>query len=118
MTGPGKVEMKKMSRHIAIMSDGRILDISKLICVAQSREPERILFSEVKGISRSSRTGFSKRRLERTDTTIPGIVDQRNRILDGRHRVLKLQANGETSGLFWTVSSEEIMQAIIASEEG
>jgi hypothetical protein len=99
------------------MPDGRVLDISRLICLVQGREPESIPFSQVRGVSRSSRTGFSKRRLERTDTAIPGIVDQTNRILDGRHRVLKLQANGNTSGLFWKASAEEIEQAIIGGEE-
>jgi len=107
----------QMSRHLATMSDGRLVDISKLVCLVECRQPERIRFSLLKGITRSRQTGFSKKRLELADTTIPGIVDQKNRILDGRHRVLKLQATGETSGLFWRVSSEDIQQAVIDGEE-
>lgn len=106
-----------MTHHVATLADGRTLDIVRLVCLVQRRPPEPISFSQLKGISRSRQTGFSKKRLERANTAIPGIVDQDNRILDGRHRVLKLRASGVTYGLFWKVSPEDIQQAIIDSNE-
>jgi len=98
------------------MSDGRTLDISKLILLLEGRKPVRIAFSSLRGISRSRRTGFSRKRLERVDTTVPGVVDEHHLLLDGRHRVVKLQAAGATSSLFWVASADDIVQATIEGE--
>lgn len=44
------------------------------------------------------------------NTSYPGIVvqDQTYRLIDGRHRVKKLMRAGETGGLFYVLTAEDI----------
>lgn len=47
------------------------------------------------GVNRSKRNGFSVKRLANTDLAYPVIVDENQKLIDGRHRILKALSQGQ-----------------------
>lgn len=49
------------------------------------------------GVNRSKRNGFSVKRLANTDLVYPVIVDESQKLIDGRHRILKALSQGQNN---------------------
>lgn len=93
---PEKVSSHTFSHtHEDILPGGekRILDVSKLWELVKGRVPEQLPMTGdfAKQIDRSRRAGFSSKRLAETDPNYPIILEHTMRLLDGRHRLAKLQ---------------------------
>lgn len=98
--------------HTKTLGDGTLLDIDKLQqLIASTAFPMYI--GNLKGLSRSFQSGFSWARYEACDTTIPGIVDKHNNLLDGRHRAYKIRDNGRATMLVKLATDQEIQLCII-----
>lgn len=117
--GPGTIdgyeerEKEAESTHTKTMPGGEKLDIWKLVQALEGREPEEIRLEDI-APSRSRRHGFSPRRLEESDTAFPLIVDEKGRLLDGRHRALKLLEQGEETAQARRASGADILAAMAA----
>lgn len=103
--------------HTKTLPDGRLVDVRKLWGVAEGRKPEKRSMKELKArkLSRSSRTGFSKKRYDKADTSIPPIVAKNGFVLDGRHRIAKQLDQGRTHAKVVRVSDDEIESAVVKS---
>jgi hypothetical protein len=73
--------------HTATLLDGRKLDVLRLQSLLEHAPVEYLPLDEIKGASRSPKSGFSRRRYERAEPAVAGIVD-------GRHRYLKRKDAG------------------------
>jgi hypothetical protein len=86
---------------VDVRAANRLVDTGKVKLVT-------LPFHRLDGVSRSSRDGFSRRRYGWADPSRPGIVmpnkDGSYRLLDGRHRVLKMKDAGRDSADFFVVS--------------
>lgn len=77
------------------------VDVVKLINRLRSRPIKKVPLDELYGTrhegppSRSPRDGFSKKRMEATDTRHPLIIDNTNYVINGRHRWWKLKGQGK-----------------------
>lgn len=76
-----------------------------------------VYIKDLKGISRLANTGFSSKRYDACDTSIPGIVDKHNNLLDGRHRACKLWDNGYCTIPVKLATDEDIQQCIMQDRE-
>ncbi len=66
-------------------------DVLKLIKAVKNRQTEKIDISSLIGMSYSKKDGFSpKTKLPFVDVSYPILIDNDNKIIDGRHRVAKL----------------------------
>lgn len=81
--------------HTKELPDGTTLDIIKLFDVVRGKPFESVNIDDLKLLSESPRDGFSEKRLAKADTSYPVIVDADNRLIDGRHRAVKLKQQGE-----------------------
>ena len=90
--------------------DGKVYDVNALIRRVGKRTPLRVLLPEA---NRSYRTGFSLLRYMATDTKYPILILQDGTIIDGRHRVLKLQDAGETETDAITITSEDLKSVLL-----
>jgi hypothetical protein len=100
------------STHTKTMPGGEQLDIWKLVQALEGRDTENIDL-EALSPSRSRRSGFSPRRLEAADTEFPLVVDEEGMLLDGRHRALKLLAQGETQAPAHRATVEDVLAAMV-----
>lgn len=69
-------------------------DVDSLIKLLQASPTESVPLSDVGPVNRSKKTGFSTKRYDAADTQYPLILDQANKLVDGRHRAAKLQDTG------------------------
>jgi len=87
-----------------------VLELQKLL----ENEPcEEVLIADIKGVSKSRRSGFSKHRLLKTDTTFPVILDFDNNLIDGRHRIIKLMAEESLAVLAKRATWEQLQSVKI-----
>lgn len=103
------------STHTKTMPCGHLLDINKLIEVIHSRDlvvPLLVEISSIKGLSKSRKLGFSKRRYEKADLRFPVIVDENLNLLDGRHRTLKAKDLGKQYVSALVASPDEIEECM------
>ena len=92
------------------MLDGKVYDINALIRRVNKRTPQRVLLPKA---NRSYRTGFSQWRYLSADTKYPILILQDGTIVDGRHRVLKLQDAGETETDAITITPEDLQAVLL-----
>ncbi len=81
--------MKPYSTHSKTFSDKTKIDVHKLILIASKNKIKLIDIQDINGISKSKKHGFSKQRFENANYQFPVIIDEKNFLIDGRHRVLK-----------------------------
>ena len=102
------------STHTATLPNGETIDVFKLMELLKGREAEEIALSEIHGRDRSKKTGFSPvSRYPQADTSFPGIVDENNYLLDGRHRLFKQLDQGAETGMFQRATPEDIQAALL-----
>ena len=80
--------------HTKTMPDGRKLDVLRLQQLVSRLKERQVSLDDIKGVSRSARSGFSLDRYQNTDTSYPLILDPHHHLLDGRHRYLRHQDAG------------------------
>jgi uncharacterized protein (DUF2267 family) len=107
---------EQIHTHTHTRSSGTY-DINALIELLAERSPEAVPLVDVTGANRSKRTGFSPKRLLQADATYPGIVDEQNALLDGRHRLLKLLDAGETVGQFHRATPQDLATVKVAVDD-
>lgn len=113
------IENEKSDEHITThtktLADGKTtLDILKLIEKVKDRQSEDINLGDIVGpIKKNKATGFSEKRYAAADTSYPLIIDQKNHLLDGRHRYFKLKDSGETKTKVHKVTQEDIDSVIV-----
>jgi hypothetical protein len=91
-----------------------MVDVDKLYATVKDRNATLVSFDKIKGVgNRSKRNRFGPKRYANADTTKPGLIDSSNYILDGRHRLAKAKDDKFTSGLFYTVTPEDISKAYV-----
>jgi hypothetical protein len=95
--------------------DGKVYDIAALIQRVGKRTPRLVLLPKA---DRSYRTGFSPARYALADTKYPILVLPDGTIIDGRHRVLKLQDAGETVTNSITVTPEDLKAVLLTPNAG
>lgn len=87
----------KITSHDATLPDGRKVDVLRLIEILTNRPTERRLIEDLSSPGKSTRSGFSRKRLELADVRHPLIITPGGRVIDGRHRFHKLKASGRHS---------------------
>jgi hypothetical protein len=106
--------------HTDRLSDGthRTLDVLKLIDRVKSRVPLSIDINNDVGvhqISRSRSSGFSRKRYDAADTSYPVLLDG-DRLIDGRHRLVKLLDRAVTTVLAHRLTPSDIATATLPSK--
>lgn len=105
-------ESKK--RNIKVLPDGQMIDVDKLYATVEDRDVVRIPIKDLKGLgNRSRRDRFGPKRYEAADPTLPGLIDNSNYVVDGRHRIAKTKDNNGTEGLFYVVTPTDIRKAYV-----
>ncbi len=82
-----------MDSHTACLPSGRLLDVTRLIQRLHGRRAFLLPLAwlvQRNPVDRSRRTGFSAARYLRVDLRQPLVLDERGRLIDGRHRLAKL----------------------------
>lgn len=69
-------------------------DVGKLLKITRRRCPVRVDIEELWGYAGTKRSGFSLRNFYHCNTRYPVIALNSGRLVDGRHRLLKLKAQG------------------------
>ena len=91
-----------------------MIDVDKLYASVKDRDIVKIPIEDLKGLgNRSRRNRFGPKRYEAADPTLPGLIDNSNYVVDGRHRVAKNKDNSGTTGLFYVVTPSDIRKAYI-----
>jgi hypothetical protein len=80
----------------AVMPDGHVVDLLSLNDRVSGRDAELMDIADiqVKNLDRSKATGFGPRRYVDADIKAPILVSEDNTLVDGRHRLFKLQDGG------------------------
>lgn len=99
------------------MPDGRKIDILKLHSLLADREVVTIPLENIKAPSNSKKSGFSKLRLQKSDTSFALIVDEAGFLIDGRHRFFKLLESGEKVANVKVASVQDIAAAEVQSDD-
>lgn len=88
---------------------GEAYDIPALNKRLKDRPIETVPISDINGIDRSRRAGFSPTtRLQNANTDIPIILSNDNQCIDGRHRTVKRQQAGATHMLVRRATPEDL----------
>ena len=105
-------ESKK--KNIKVLPSGQMIDVDKLYASVKDRDVVKIPIGDLKGLgNRSRRNRFGPKRYESADPTLPGLIDNSNYVVDGRHRVAKAIDNDGTDGLFYIVTPSDIRKAYV-----
>ena|SRR5947209_14341045 len=99
--------------HTATLRDGRKLDVLRLQSLLEHAPVEYLPLDEIKGASRSPKSGFSRRRYARAEPNVAGIVDGRTNLIDGRHRYLKRKDTGCRYMPIRFASDEQIAACVV-----
>jgi hypothetical protein len=102
---PGLLKQAGHTRTHTTTRGDTSYDILALIERLKDREARKISLPK---INRSRNTGFQKKRYADADTKFPVIVDEAGTLWDGRHRVAKLQDEGEEEVQAVTALPEDI----------
>jgi hypothetical protein len=86
-------------------------DVWKLLEVVSDKPTQVIELSQIHGVDRSKRTGFSKKRFQVVDPNLPLLVTQNYFLIDGRHRYFKLLDLGETTAKVIVVTPQDLRLA-------
>jgi len=96
-------------------SNGQTFDVLKLIALVTDRKPKRLPLGRITGASRSQRTGFSNRRYQEADPKYPLLViEDSNRLVDGRHRYWKLADLGRKTARIIRVTQQDLMRCLLS----
>lgn len=98
--------------HILKVTYELQFDVRKMIELSRDLPVKRMRLKSFK-IPRTRKTGFSKRRYEQTDTKYPVLVDSDHLVLDGRHRLAKMQDHGRRTCLVRVVPYEVIAKCLL-----
>lgn len=90
--------------------NGKTFDIIKLINIVRKRKPVLV---KLPVVSHSHRTGFSQLRYSLADPNYPILILKNGTIVDGRHRVCKLQDRGINKTLAIIVTSKDLSKVIL-----
>ena len=108
----------KTTTHTKTLPDGRLVDVVKLWELTEGLPTHEVDIASTKattGISRSSNTGFGRKRLREADHTYP-ILIHGSLLLDGRHRTAKAADSGMTTLRAKEVPAHLIEQSIIKTK--
>lgn len=113
----GKTASSHVTTHTKTMPDGRIVDVMALLELLQGSQVEHIPLTDLKGPSRSSRSGFSQKRYDAVDTSQPGVVDKDNNVVDARHRYFRNLDAGATTMPMYRASPEHLEAAMLPQDD-
>jgi SNF2 family DNA or RNA helicase len=78
--------------------NGSTYDINQLNTLLSQRPIETVPLSQISGLNRSRRNGFSPvSRYPSADTKLPVILDEQGKLIDGQHRIARLSDTGSTA---------------------
>jgi hypothetical protein len=109
--------MEPYTTHTKTFPDHTKVDVFKLTLILKDRSPETRSLSELKGVHQNKGFGYSTKRVETADTSLPVIIDDTGFVIDGNHRVNKLLAQGETQIKVLVATKEDIEKAKYTSED-
>lgn len=109
--------MEDYTTHTKTFPDHTKVDVFKLTLILKDRVPEERSISQLKGIHQNKGFGFSLKRVETADTSIPIIVDESGFVIDGNHRVNKLLREGKTLVSVLVAKKADIDNARFTSQE-
>lgn len=106
------------STHVKTVIDRNgLVDVYRLMQLVNGRPVEYEQMSEAPTISRSSRDGFSRKRYEEADPSVPVMLDETMDLVDGRHRLARLEDAYAGQFPFVRVTKEDLRKATIDSED-
>ncbi len=104
--------------HTKVLPNGHEIDIIKLRDITSEKEKVTKSISDLKlnGANRSKATGFGSKRYEEANVEDAILVDGENNVIDGRHRIFKLQDSGVTDVDTILATQEDIAKAYVDND--
>lgn len=101
-------EAPARQKDLTETKSAEIYDINRLLAGLSGKRPELVPVAGLQVGSRSKRDRFGPKRYDNADTLTPIIIDRKGRIIDGRHRVAKVQDRGGQNIQAFTVSPQQL----------
>jgi hypothetical protein len=98
--------------HTATLPNGQKIDVLRLQLAVAHLPVDNVPLRQIKGASNSRRSGFNGLRYALCDPGIPGIVDQKMRLLDGRHRYIR-RRDAKVKHMPVRVATDEFIKSCI-----
>lgn len=100
--------------HTKTLSNGDKVDVVKLVELLKGQATTNVNLTDIRGPTRSKRSGFSQKRYDKVDLDMPGIIDQNNNMIDGRHRYFKRRDQNMSNMDIHVASPEQLNKVKIA----
>jgi hypothetical protein len=100
--------LDRVTAHDPRLGRNVLVDAEVIKALLKDRKARSVRLQDLK--ERDS-TGYSKQRQRRANTSKPIIIDAHGNVIDGRHRTLKLKAQGKRTAKAITATSRDIEKA-------
>lgn len=100
------------TEDIQLEKNGPYYNLSKIKNYTKKLNPISVNIDDITNLSRSKKSGFSKKRYTNSDLNVPIIINENKRIIDGRHRTLKAKDLHEKKIKAYMVK-DEIIKSLI-----